>query len=121
MASDLNPEPPPSEPLWRDLLGGRLRRRRYERGETLDDVAARAGVSPQYLSEIERGRKEPSSEMVQAVAGALDLTLLDLTTGIARDLTARQPLPLRRTPARSGSVSASSGLQGAGRVLALAA
>lgn len=74
------------EPLWRDAVGDFLRRTRRERGETLDDVAARAGVSPQYLSEIERGRKEPSSEVIAAVSGAMDLTLLDLTVAVARTL-----------------------------------
>lgn len=49
-------------------------------------MARRAGVSPQYLSEIERGRKEASSEMIAAVAGALDTSLLDLTTGAADQL-----------------------------------
>ncbi|MGV9768481.1 helix-turn-helix domain-containing protein [Microbacterium sp. NPDC003461] len=51
---------PRIDPLWRHLVGEQLRRRRHERGETLADVAARAGVSVQYLSEVERGLKEPS-------------------------------------------------------------
>ena len=55
------------EPLWRDVLGDRLRRIRHDRGERLADTADRAGVSPQYLSEMERGLKEPSSEMIAAV------------------------------------------------------
>ncbi len=76
------------EPLWRDALGDRLRRLRHERGERLADTAGRAGVSPQYLSEIERGLKEPSSEMIAAVAGALDVTLVDLTSAVAEDLRA---------------------------------
>jgi len=77
------------EPLWRDALGDRLRRLRHERGERLADTADRAGVSPQYLSEIERGLKEPSSEMIAAVAGALDVTLIELTTGVVDDLRSR--------------------------------
>lgn len=85
-----------TEPLWRDLLGARLRRLRHERGETLTQTAARAGVSPQYLSEIERGVKEPSSEMIAAVVGALDATLLDLTVAVARDLgDSRRPTATR--------------------------
>ena len=75
-----------AEPLWRDALGEQLRRRRHERRDTLDDPATRAGISPQYLSEIERGRKEPSSEMIAAVAGALDVTLLDLTLAVAESI-----------------------------------
>jgi transcriptional regulator with XRE-family HTH domain len=75
-----------TEPLWRHVLGKQLRNRRLARGETLFETAERAGVSPQYLSEMERGIKEPSSEMIAAVAGALDTSLVDLTTGIAEAL-----------------------------------
>ena len=74
------------EPLWREVLGGRLRALRAERKETLAETAKRAGISPQYLSEVERGRKEPSSEMIAALAGALDTTLADLTTQVTEDL-----------------------------------
>jgi len=77
------------EPLWRDALGERLRGLRHERGERLSDTADRAGVSPQYLSEIERGLKEPSSEMIAAVAGALEVTLIELTAGVVDDLRSR--------------------------------
>lgn len=83
------------DPLWRHLVGEHLRRRRHERGETLADVAERAGVSVQYLSEIERGLKEPSSEILSAVVGALDASLLELTSGIADDLRATAAAPAR--------------------------
>ncbi|WP_123311300.1 helix-turn-helix domain-containing protein [Curtobacterium sp. JUb34] len=74
------------EPLWRDVVGQELRGRRRSRGDTLHDVARRAGVSPQYLSEMERGRKEPSSEMLAAVAGALERCLPDLAVAAAEQL-----------------------------------
>ncbi|UUT35867.1 helix-turn-helix domain-containing protein [Microbacterium elymi] len=74
------------DPLWREAVGDVLRRTRQERGERLADTAGRSGVSMQYLSEIERGLKEPSSEMLAAVAGALDLTLLDLASAVAEGL-----------------------------------
>jgi transcriptional regulator with XRE-family HTH domain len=77
---------PGPEPLWREALGQRLRTLRRERGEKLTETAGRAGVSPQYLSEVERGRKDPSSEMIAALAGALDTTLIDLTHQVATDL-----------------------------------
>ena len=77
------------EPLWRDVLGEQLRRIRHDRGERLADTAERAGVSPQYLSEMERGLKEPSSEMIAAVAGALDTTLVDLTSAVIAQLSDR--------------------------------
>jgi transcriptional regulator with XRE-family HTH domain len=78
--------PPAREPLWRDAVGQELREERHDAGRTLADVAKQAGVSTQYLSEIERGRKEPSSEVLQAVAGALGLRLVDLTIRVARQL-----------------------------------
>lgn len=74
------------EPLWREAVGSQLREERGERGERIADVAERAGVSPQYLSEIERGRKDPSSEVLSAVAGALGLSVLDLTRRASRHL-----------------------------------
>jgi transcriptional regulator with XRE-family HTH domain len=74
------------EPLWREVLGRRLRALRADRDETLAQTSERAGISPQYLSEIERGRKEPSSEMIAALAGALDTTLADLTFAVTEDL-----------------------------------
>src|SRR5919204_4417298 len=76
----------PQEPLWREVLGRRFRVLRQEQQETIAETAARAGISPQYLSEIERGRKEPSSEMIAAVAGALGVELADLLDGIAGDV-----------------------------------
>ncbi|MDR6176093.1 DNA-binding XRE family transcriptional regulator [Nocardioides zeae] len=87
------------EPLWRELTGRVLRRHRHERGERLTETAERAGVSTQYLSEVERGRKDPSSEILAAVAGALDLTLLDLAAEVARDLRhLADPAPTGPTP-----------------------
>lgn len=78
------------ERLWRDVLGERLRSLRLRHGETLVETAIRAGVSPQYLSEVERGRKEPSSEMIAAIAGALDTTLVDLTARVSEELRRQQ-------------------------------
>ena len=105
------------EPLWREVLGSRLRTLRADRDETLAQTAERAGISPQYLSEIERGRKEASSEMIAALAGALGITVADLMAGTADDLrrivtpvfavstVARGPRPPGRAapPAQHGS------------------
>jgi len=79
------PAPDP-EPLWREALGRNLRAIRDEQGSRLVDVAEQAGISPQYLSEIERGRKEPSSEMIAAVSGALGIELGRLLSCISADL-----------------------------------
>jgi transcriptional regulator with XRE-family HTH domain len=76
--------------LWRRALGNELRRMRAERGERLDDTAARAGISPQYLSEVERGRKDASSEMIAAVVGALESTLADVLLRVADALGAHE-------------------------------
>jgi transcriptional regulator with XRE-family HTH domain len=85
------------EPLWREVLGERLRELRTDREEKLVDTARRAGISPQYLSEIERGIKEPSSEMISAVAGALDTSLAEVASDIGRDLARRANAPARVT------------------------
>lgn len=73
------PVPREPEPLWRQAIGEQLRVERRERGERIADVARRAGISPQYLSELERGRKDASSEMLSAVCGALRVSVLQLT------------------------------------------
>lgn len=83
---DETTDPRPTTPLWRELVGDQLRRRRESRDESLRAVSKRAGVSPQYLSEVERGLKEPSSEVLQAIGRSLDASLLDLTVGVARRL-----------------------------------
>lgn len=70
---------PALEPLWRRVVGAVLRAERTAQRRTLAAVAGSAGISTQYLSEIERGRKEPSSEVLAALCGALGLRLLDLT------------------------------------------
>ena len=67
------------ERLWREVIGEQLRAERVGRDERIADVATRAGVAPQYLSEIERGLKDPSSEVLSAVSGALRLSVLELT------------------------------------------
>jgi transcriptional regulator with XRE-family HTH domain len=113
------PEPRPQEPLWREVLGRRLRVLRQEQQETLSETAARAGISPQYLSEIERGRKEPSSEMIAALAGALGTTLIDLTEHVAGDLRRQMSLAPRASRTRTGHIRP--GRTRPGDVLALAA
>ncbi|WP_435216196.1 helix-turn-helix domain-containing protein [Streptomyces sp. bgisy034] len=70
--------PAPREPLWRDLVGDVLRRERLTQERTLKDVADAARISMPYLSEVERGRKEASSEVLAAAAHALGLGLGDL-------------------------------------------
>ncbi|WP_289939246.1 helix-turn-helix transcriptional regulator [Streptomyces sp. S.PNR 29] len=86
--------PAPREPLWRDLVGDVLRRERLAQERTLKDVAEAARISMPYLSEVERGRKEASSEVLAAAAQALGLSLQDLLArahGRLTRLTTRHP------------------------------
>ena len=111
------------EPLWREVLGSRLRTLRTDRDETLAQTAERAGISPQYLSEVERGRKEPSSEMIAALAGALDLTVAELMAGAAEDLRRIAAVVISAAMAgRAAAVTRPSGQRPSGPVaLAMAA
>lgn len=61
--------------LFRRLLGDVLRAQRMRRGMTLREVSAEARVSLGYISEIERGQKEASSELLASLCQALDLPL----------------------------------------------
>lgn len=61
--------------LLREVIGDVLRRARTEQGRTLREVSDAARVSLGYLSEVERGRKEASSELLSAICGALDIPL----------------------------------------------
>ncbi|WP_329485868.1 helix-turn-helix transcriptional regulator [Kitasatospora sp. NBC_01246] len=85
------PTPAPREPLWRDLVGDALRRERLAQERTLKDVAEAARISVPYLSELERGRKEASSEVLAAAARSLGLGLADLLS-LAQDELARGEL-----------------------------
>jgi transcriptional regulator with XRE-family HTH domain len=78
-------------PLLRDLIGAVLRRRRLSQGRTLRDVAREAQVSMPYLSELERGRKEASSEVLAAICRALGLSLDELLDEVVVE--ARRPRP----------------------------
>jgi len=94
-------------PLLRTTLGRILRRVRRQQGRTLADVARAARVSMPYLSELERGRKEASSEVLAAVCDALRIELADLLAEAGRVLAgdrARRALSeerARRSRARS--------------------
>ncbi len=82
------------EPLWREALGEQLRVERRARRERIADVAQRAGVSPQYLSEVERGCKDASSEMLSAVCGALGLSVLQVARRASAHLSPRASGPV---------------------------
>jgi transcriptional regulator with XRE-family HTH domain len=77
--------------LLRELIGRVLRRVRLDQGKTLREVADAARVSVGYLSEVERGRKEPSSEVLAAICLALGLALPELLIAVLRELAMRRP------------------------------
>ena len=90
------PAPPPAPaPLLRTTVGQVLRRLRLDQGRTLADVSRAATVSMPYLSEVERGRKEASSEVLAALCAALGIGLSDLIEDVGRDLAEDQT---RRAP-----------------------
>ena len=66
--------------LLREVLGDVLRQARITQGRTLRQVSDSARVSLGYLSEVERGRKEASSELLSAICDALDVPLSQLLT-----------------------------------------
>jgi transcriptional regulator with XRE-family HTH domain len=72
--------------LVRRLIGDVLRRRRVEQGRTLREVSAAARVSLGYLSEVERGRKEPSSELLAAICRALDLPMSEVLREVSEEM-----------------------------------
>ncbi|WP_432495752.1 helix-turn-helix domain-containing protein [Kineococcus gypseus] len=88
-------------PLLRELVGSVLREERTAQGRTLADVAAASGVSLPHLSQVERGGKEPSSEVVAAICAALRLPLAELLRRAAGE-----PLELTSAPAAGATAPA---------------
>ena len=85
--------------LLREVLGDVLRRARTKQGRTLRQVSDSARVSLGYLSEVERGRKEASSELLGAICDALDVPLSELLVDAGQQLA-------RRERAMAGDLSA---------------
>jgi transcriptional regulator with XRE-family HTH domain len=105
-----------ARPLLRTTLGDVLRRIRRAQRRTLADVARAAKVSMPYLSEVERGRKEASSEILGAICDALGIELSDLLVEAGRLADRRAPvvrLDLARVePIRGRASSPASGPTG---------
>ncbi|MFH9471480.1 helix-turn-helix domain-containing protein [Streptomyces clavifer] len=95
------PAPAVREPLWRDVVGDVLRRERLAQERTLKDVAEDARISMPYLSEIERGRKEASSEVIAAAARSLGLGLADVLSLAQVEIGRRGTAASRTSPARA--------------------
>ena len=88
--------------LLREAIGDRLRHARTNQRRTLREVSRSARVSLGYLSEVERGRKEASSELLAAICDALELPLSELMFNVATDLGAftavEEAVPSRPEP-----------------------
>ncbi len=82
----------PGEGLLRSHIGATLRRVRVAQGQTLRALSRNASVSLGYLSEIERGQKEASSELLAAICAALNLPISQLLVEVSRSM---QILPAR--------------------------
>ena len=89
--------------LVRRLLGDVLRRQRLRQGRTLREVSADARVSLGYISEVERGQKEASSELLAAICSALDVPLSTVLREVSEDL-AREELVLAEAAPETADV-----------------
>lgn len=94
--------------LLRDALGDTLRDARTRQNRTLRDVSTAANVSLGYLSEVERGRKEASSELLASICDALDLDLSDVLDSVSRTIRTHEPLVLPARPLPAEKVAANS-------------
>jgi transcriptional regulator with XRE-family HTH domain len=93
-------------PLLRTTIGAVLRRTRRAQGRTLADVSRAARVSVPYLSELERGRKEASSEVLAAICDALRIDLSELLAVVGRELAGdRTATVIRLDSVRGGAVA----------------
>ncbi len=78
--------------VLRQVVGDTLRTLRLRQRRTLREVSSSARVSLGYLSEVERGQKEPSSELLAAIAGALDVELSELFAEVSTTLRREEKL-----------------------------
>lgn len=85
-------------PVLRQVVGDTLRGLRMRQRRTLREVASTARVSLGYLSEVERGRKEPSSELLAAICSALDVELSELFAEVSQELRREEKLALVNGP-----------------------
>lgn len=87
--------------LLRDALGETLRDARTRQNRTLRDVSTAANVSLGYLSEVERGRKEASSELLASICDALEIDLSDLLDTVSDNLRGDQSAAKRAVVSNS--------------------
>lgn len=92
--------------LMREILGESLRELRTSSSLTLREVSGRAQVSLGYLSEIERGQKEASSELLNAICGALDTPLADVLRLVSDRIDSRAVAQITQFPLRPRAAAA---------------
>ena len=78
--------------LLRRHLGDELRRQRLHQGRTLREVSSGARVSLGYLSEVERGQKEASSELLASICAALEIPMSVLLRDVADRVATHEPV-----------------------------
>ncbi|MDA9913020.1 helix-turn-helix domain-containing protein [Candidatus Nanopelagicales bacterium] len=84
--------------VLREIIGRELRRLRRDQGRTLREVSDAAQVSLGYLSEVERGQKEASSELLAAICGALSAPLSQVLAAASDDAAVVERVELGRRP-----------------------
>ncbi len=84
--------------LFRRLLGDVLRNKRLQRGMTLREVSAEARVSLGYISEIERGQKEASSELLASLCAAMDVPLSEVLRDVSSLVAVEETPTLTQVP-----------------------
>ncbi|GAA4476647.1 helix-turn-helix transcriptional regulator [Rhodococcus olei] len=107
--------------LLREAIGDSLRRTRVAQSRTLREVSSSARVSLGYLSEVERGRKEASSELLAAICDALDVPLSDVLHDVSETLSdnevQRAAAPVEAAPAQASVHAAAPRIDGDTRVV----
>jgi len=92
--------------LMREMLGASLREERVTQGRTLREISSTARVSLGYLSEVERGQKEASSELLAAICTALDVPMSQVLSTVSGKMAIEESrtiaLPESVTPLRVG-------------------
>ncbi|HEV7419868.1 MAG TPA: transcriptional regulator ClgR [Mycobacterium sp.] len=90
--------------LLREVIGDVLRQARTEQGRTLREVSDDARVSLGYLSEVERGRKEASSELLSAICGALDVPMSRMLSDAGEELARQERVPTKSEAASTANI-----------------
>ncbi|MGI6875056.1 MULTISPECIES: helix-turn-helix domain-containing protein [Amycolatopsis] len=112
--------------LLREAIGDRLRHARTNKRRTLRDISRAAKVSLGYLSEVERGQKEASSELLASICEALELPLAELLSNVAADISALESVDVPTMPEtaegegrarKTGEPSAATGRLDSGRLI----